>query len=131
MAKRREAEEPKNLTAAQEQAILLLASGETVTATADAVGVSRQTVSEWVNRDPDFIDDPDVFDIRRGAIGHLGFGHGVHHCLGAPLARMEMRIAFPALLRRFPTLELAEDFDEVQFRSFHFIYGLQSLKVRW
>jgi len=55
MAKRREAEEPKNLTAAQEQAILLLASGETVTATADAVGVSRQTVSEWVNRDPDFI----------------------------------------------------------------------------
>ena len=55
MAKRREAEEPKSLTAAQEQAILLLASGETVTATADAVGVSRQTVSEWVNRDPDFI----------------------------------------------------------------------------
>ena len=43
------------LTATQEQALLLLASGETVTATADAVGVSRQTVSEWVNRDPDFI----------------------------------------------------------------------------
>ena len=39
---------------------------------------------------------------RRGAPGHLAFGHGVHHCLGAPLARMEMRIAFPALLRRFP-----------------------------
>lgn len=55
MAKRREAEEPKSLTAAQEQAILLLASGETVTATADAVGVSRQTISEWANRDPDFI----------------------------------------------------------------------------
>lgn len=55
MAKRREAEEPKNLTAAQEQAILLLASGETVTATADAVGVSRQTVSEWANRNADFI----------------------------------------------------------------------------
>ncbi|MGV0800791.1 cytochrome P450, partial [Mycolicibacterium elephantis] len=59
------------------------------------------------------------------------FGHGVHHCLGAPLARMEMRIAFPALLRRFPTLDLAEDFDDVQFRSFHFIYGLKSLKVKW
>ena len=54
-AKRREAEEPKNLTATQEKALLLLASGETVTATAEAVGVSRQTVSEWVNRDPDFI----------------------------------------------------------------------------
>ncbi len=83
------------------------------------------------NRDPDFIDSPEVLVIRRGAIGHLGFGHGVHHCLGAPLARMEMRIAFPALLRRFPTLELAEDFDDVQFRSFHFIYGLKSLTVTW
>uniref|UniRef100_UPI0037CAFA02 cytochrome P450 n=1 Tax=Mycolicibacterium sp. TaxID=2320850 RepID=UPI0037CAFA02 len=83
------------------------------------------------NRDPDFITDPDVLDIRRGAPGHLAFGHGVHHCLGAPLARMEMRIAFPALLRRFPDLALAERFEDVQFRSFHFIYGLRSLTVRW
>jgi cytochrome P450 len=81
------------------------------------------------NRDPDFIESPDVLDIRRGAPGHLAFGHGVHHCLGAPLARMEMRIAFPALLRRFPDLTLAEDFADVQFRSFHFIYGLKSLQV--
>ena len=80
------------------------------------------------NRDPDFIDSPEVLDIRRGAPGHLAFGHGVHHCLGAPLARMEMRIAFPALLRRFPTLALAEDFADVPFRSFHFIYGLKSLE---
>jgi cytochrome P450 len=83
------------------------------------------------NRDPDFIDAPEVLDICRGAIGHLAFGHGVHHCLGAPLARMEMRTAFPALLRRFPTLALAENFDDVQFRSFHFIYGLKSLEVTW
>ncbi|KUI23672.1 cytochrome P450 [Mycobacterium sp. GA-2829] len=83
------------------------------------------------NRDPDFIADPDVLDIRRGAPGHLAFGHGVHHCLGAPLARMELRIALPALLRRFPTLELAEPFEDVSFRSFHFIYGLRSLLVGW
>jgi cytochrome P450 len=83
------------------------------------------------NRDPNFINTPEVFDIRRGAMGHLAFGHGVHHCLGAPLARLEMRIAFPALLRRFPTLALAGDFDDVQFRSFHFIYGLKSLEVTW
>jgi cytochrome P450 len=83
------------------------------------------------NRDPDFIDSPELLDIRRGAIGHLAFGHGVHHCLGAPLARMEMRIAFPALLRRFPDLTLAEEFDDVAFRSFHFIYGLKSLAVTW
>jgi cytochrome P450 len=83
------------------------------------------------NRDPDFIGSPEVLDIRRGAPGHLAFGHGVHHCLGAPLARMEMRIAFPALLRRFPGLALAEDFADVAFRSFHFIYGLKSLEVTW
>jgi len=83
------------------------------------------------NRDPDFIGSPEVLDIARGAPGHLAFGHGVHHCLGAPLARMEMRIAFPALLRRFPSLALAEDFTDVPFRSFHFIYGLKSLEVTW
>jgi cytochrome P450 len=83
------------------------------------------------NRDPDFIDSPEALDIRRGAPGHLAFGHGVHHCLGAPLARMEMRIAFPALLRRFPALALAKDFGDVPFRSFHFIYGLKSLVVTW
>jgi cytochrome P450 len=83
------------------------------------------------NRDPDFVGSPDVLDIRRGAPGHLAFGHGVHRCLGAPLARMEMRIAFPALLQRFPRLALAEDFEEVEFRSFHFIYGLRSLAVTW
>ena len=83
------------------------------------------------NRDAAFINDPDVLDIRRGVLGHLAFGHGVHHCLGAPLARMEMRIAFPALLQRFPHLALAGPFDEVQFRSFHFIYGLRALDVTW
>ncbi|AKS30783.1 cytochrome P450 [Mycolicibacterium goodii] len=83
------------------------------------------------NRDPEFIGEPDALDIGRGAPGHLAFGHGVHHCLGAPLARMEMRIAFPALFRRFPTLALAEPFDEVRWRAFHFIYGLQSLAVTW
>jgi len=83
------------------------------------------------NRDPGFIDNPEALDVRRGAMGHLAFGHGVHHCLGAPLARMEMKIAFPALLQRFPTLRLDEPFDDVAFRSFHFIYGLQSLQVAW
>jgi cytochrome P450 len=83
------------------------------------------------NRDPEFTSSPDVLDIHRGAPGHLAFGHGVHHCLGASLARMEMRIAWPALFRRFPNLALAEEFADVEFRSFHFIYGLRSLAVRW
>jgi cytochrome P450 len=83
------------------------------------------------NRDQALVEDPDRLDITRGALGHLAFGHGVHHCLGAPLARMEMTTAFPALLRRFPQLALAVPFDEVAFRPHHFIYGLQSLPVTW
>jgi cytochrome P450 len=83
------------------------------------------------NRDPSAYENPDDLILERGKRGHLGFGHGVHHCLGAPLARMEMRIAFPALLRRFPGLALDVPFEEVPFRAFHFIYGLQALPVRW
>jgi cytochrome P450 len=83
------------------------------------------------NRDPSATDDPDTLDVRRGVPGHLAFGHGVHHCLGAPLARMEMRIAFPALLRRFPGLALAGDLADVPYREYSFIYGLQSLEVTW
>lgn len=83
------------------------------------------------NRDPAMFDDPDILDIYRDAGSHLAFGHGVHHCIGAPLARMELRIALPALLRRFQGLALAEDFETVKYHSLHLIYGLQSLAVRW
>lgn len=83
------------------------------------------------NRDPALTDDPDRLDITRGAPGHLAFGHGVHHCLGAPLARMEMRIAFPTLLRRFPRLALAVPPEDVEFRSYHMVYGLLALPVTW
>ncbi|MBB5920014.1 cytochrome P450 [Actinoalloteichus hoggarensis] len=83
------------------------------------------------NRDPALIDEPDRFDITRGAAGHVAFGHGLHHCLGAPLARMELRIAFPALLRRFPRLACAVPPEEVRFRHAHAIYGVHSLPVTW
>ncbi|GAA3094543.1 cytochrome P450 [Streptosporangium carneum] len=81
------------------------------------------------NRDPALLRDPETLDLARGAHGHVAFGHGVHHCLGAPLARMEMRIAFPALLRRFPELRLVES--EARFRSFSVVYGVTSLQVAW
>jgi cytochrome P450 len=58
-------------------------------------------------RDPDRNDDPDAFDVRRDGAAHVAFGHGVHHCLGAPLARLEAEIALTELLRRFPGLRLA------------------------
>ncbi|MGP3920586.1 cytochrome P450 [Nonomuraea sp. 10N515B] len=83
------------------------------------------------NRDRALIDNPDTLDITRGAPGHVAFGHGVHHCLGAPLARMEMRIAFPALLKRFPGLALAEPDAEPDFRVFSPVYGVHALHVTW
>ncbi|MEU7813415.1 cytochrome P450 [Pseudonocardia sp. NPDC049154] len=83
------------------------------------------------NRDPALTDDPDRLDVTRKAGTHVGFGHGIHHCLGAPLARMEMRVAFPALLRRFPDLRLACADDEVPFAVHKAIYGLEALPVAW
>jgi cytochrome P450 len=77
------------------------------------------------------LDDPERFDVTRKALTHVGFGHGVHHCIGAPLARLEMRMAFPALLRRFPKLALACEFEEVPFASTKTIYGLERLPVTW
>ncbi len=65
------------------------------------------------NRDPARYDDPDVFDIRRGG-PHLAFGHGIHFCLGAPLARLEGAIAFQQLARRFPGMHLATDRGELR-----------------
>jgi cytochrome P450 len=61
------------------------------------------------NRDPGRYPDPDVLDIARGDGPNVGFGHGIHHCLGAPLARMEACIAFETVLRRYPQLRLAVD----------------------
>ncbi|MET7850939.1 cytochrome P450 [Streptomyces avermitilis] len=60
------------------------------------------------NRDPRRFPDPDRLDLGRDAAGHLALGHGVHYCLGAPLARLETEIALAALLERFPDLALTE-----------------------
>ena len=59
------------------------------------------------NRDPVRFPAPDVLDIGRQGAPHLGFGHGIHYCLGAPLARLEARVAFECLLARHPGLRLA------------------------
>ncbi len=83
------------------------------------------------NRDPALGEDMDRVDLTRAVTTHLAFGHGIHHCLGAPLARMEMRIAYPALFDRFPTLKLAVPFDDVEFRAFSVVFGLAGLPVTW
>ena len=80
------------------------------------------------NHDPEAVEHGEELDISRPPSPHLAFGHGIHHCLGAPLARIEMRVAFPALLRRFPTLRLA---GEPEFRHRTLIYGLHRLPLDW
>jgi cytochrome P450 len=60
---------------------------------------------------------------------HLAFGHGVHRCVGAELARMELRSAYPALVRRFPTMRLAVAAEDLSFRKASIVYGLESLPV--
>jgi cytochrome P450 len=80
------------------------------------------------NHDPEVVEHAEQLDISRPPSPHLAFGHGIHHCLGAPLARIEMRVAFPALLQRFPGLRLA---GEPEFRHRTLIYGLHRLPLAW
>ncbi|MEV0049826.1 cytochrome P450 [Saccharopolyspora shandongensis] len=83
------------------------------------------------NRDPAKFADPHTLDLRRGPVGHVGFGHGPHQCLGQQLARMEMRVAFPALAARFPGLRLAIPADDTPLREKASIYGVTELPVTW
>jgi cytochrome P450 len=81
------------------------------------------------NRDPNLGEDMDQVRPGRPTAGsHLSFGHGIHRCIGAPLAQMEMRIAFPALLRRFPGLHVA---GEIPWRKLAIVYGVEKLPVAW
>lgn len=83
------------------------------------------------DRDPARFAAPDDFDIRRAPQGHLAFGHGLHYCIGAPLARMEGRIAVRGLLERFP--DLAEDpaGGPPQWLPGLLMRGVTRLPVRW
>lgn len=82
------------------------------------------------NRDSVFGVKPDRFDPHRSGASHLAFGHGFHRCIGAELARMELRTALRALARRFPNLTLAVDPTSLKFRELSIVYGLDSLPVR-
>ncbi|MBI4673902.1 MAG: cytochrome P450 [Chloroflexi bacterium] len=79
------------------------------------------------NRDPAQFADPDHFDITRAELHHMGFGAGIHYCIGSPLARLEGQIAFDTLLRRFPNLHLATD--TLEWQTHPTFRGLKSLPV--
>lgn len=83
------------------------------------------------NRDPKVVGErPEEFDpYRVPESAHLAFGHGIHRCIGAELARMELRIALPKLFQRFPDLALAKPQEELSFRELSFVYGVDELPV--
>ena len=83
------------------------------------------------NRDARFFEQPDTFDIDASTRGHLAFGYGTHQCLGQSLARAELQIALPALLRRLPGLRLAIPIEQVNFRHDMTVYGVHELPVAW
>ncbi|WP_394617214.1 cytochrome P450 [Lentzea sp. JNUCC 0626] len=84
------------------------------------------------NRDPDrFPGDPEALDLRRPASGHVGFGHGIHQCLGQQLARTEMRIGLTRLFQEFPDLRLDIAPEDVPMRTDMRVYGVHSLPVAW
>lgn len=100
--------------------------GDTTIQHGDAVLVSLI----GANHDPAMFPNPEVFDIRRTPNKHLAFGHGIHYCLGAPLARLEGTVALRHLLERFPTLTLAVDEDDLQWNDSTLLHGVKSMPVR-
>ncbi len=102
-----------------------------------SVGGVKIPAGEWVfpvissaDWDPAQFPGADRLDLSRDTSGHVAFGHGVHHCLGAPLARMEAEVALGALLARFPGLSLAIPAAELRWRPVSLMNGLESLPVR-
>ncbi|HUP87424.1 MAG TPA: cytochrome P450 [Acidimicrobiales bacterium] len=79
------------------------------------------------NRDPGFVDEPEVLRLERGTPNHVSFSNGMHYCLGAPLARLEGQIAFSAMAQRFPTMALADD--SPPYRDHFVLRGLAALPV--
>ncbi|MGI9146020.1 MAG: cytochrome P450, partial [Chloroflexota bacterium] len=83
------------------------------------------------NTDEGRFPSPGNLDLARMENKHLSFGHGAHYCLGAPLARMEGRIAIGGLLKRFPNISLAAPVETLRWRRGMSLRGLQKLPVRF
>jgi cytochrome P450 RapN len=94
-------------------------------------GEAVVVVMSSANRDEAVFDHSEEIDFSREGNAHIAFGHGAHHCLGAPLARMELQLAIGTLVRRLPTLRLAVPADEVPWRSQRVVRGVLALPVSW
>ncbi|MFE5508987.1 cytochrome P450 [Amycolatopsis japonica] len=134
--------DPDKTLAAIEELLRVFTIAETATsrfATADVeIGGTLIRAGEGVvglsnagNHDPEGFENPDAFDIERGARHHVAFGFGVHQCLGQNLARLELQIVFDTLFRRVPGIRIAVPVDELPFKHDSTIYGLHALPVTW
>jgi cytochrome P450 len=132
--------EPELLSSAIEEFLRYESPVETATfrITSEPVEIGGVTVpaNQFVlvsllsaNHDRERFTDPDRFDIGRRDSQHIAFGHGIHFCLGAPLARLEGRIAFGSLLARFDRLRLAVPAEELSWRPGLLMRGLARLPV--
>jgi cytochrome P450 len=100
-------------------------SGEEVPA-----GASVLTMLAAANRDPAAFTDPDVYDVGRTDNLHVSFGHGIHYCLGAPLARRETRVAFEELLEVVPRFEVLTPDDQLEYPQMIFLRSPRSLVIK-
>jgi cytochrome P450 len=96
-----------------------------------AAGDPVLVVLAAADRDPERFADPDVLDLGRRDNQHLGYGHGIHYCLGAPLARLEGQTALATLLTRLPDLQLAADSADLRWRGGLIMRGLRTLPVEF
>jgi cytochrome P450 len=83
------------------------------------------------NRDPAVFPEPEKVILRRGSRKQLGFGHGLHFCIGADLARLEMQLVWTTLFRRVPALRLARPLAEIPRKEGAIVYGLRELPLSW
>jgi cytochrome P450 len=142
LAQLRESDDPKLVASAVEELLRYLNiphNGRRRVALED-IEVAGQVIraggglimpNDVANRDPEAFPDPDRLDIAREARHHVAFGFGVHQCLGQPLARVELQVVYSTLYKRIPTLKLATDLDQIQFKHDGSVYGVYELPVTW
>ncbi len=142
LARLRNCEDPALISSAVEELLRYLTithDGRKRIATED-IEIAGQTIkagegvivaTDLGNRDPEAFENPDTLDLERDARHHVAFGFGVHQCLGQPLARMELQVAYSTLFRRVPTLALATTLDQVPFKDDASVYGVYELPVTW
>jgi cytochrome P450 PksS len=132
--------EPTLITSAIEEVVRFVVPVETATEryAREDVTIAGTTIPKGelvlaviaaANHDPQHFDNPDVLNISRKHNRHVGFGQGMHYCLGAPLARLEGQIAISTLVNRIPHLRLAVAPDQLRWRSGFIVRGLEALPV--